>query len=128
MRRRVVEMYTQEKGKGPPFPDFRLYGVAHRVYPKSARDGEGRDVLGKLLARDRSYVDTFRRDQVGIADLHTLDLDFGRDVANSNKAVLIMNGWVDWADGSTFLAASQESQGALVPPYLHVNNPRGDSQ
>ena len=38
--------------------------------------------------------------------MHHLDLDFGK-AAPDNRAVLILNGWVDWADGSTFLAASQ---------------------
>jgi hypothetical protein len=104
-----------------------LYGVKHRIHPKAARDGEGRDVLAKLLARDRSYVDTFRRDPVGIAELHTLDLDFGPAQAAGPRH-LILNGWVDWADGSTFLAASQERKGGLIPPYLQVKNQRGEWQ
>ena len=123
-----VEVFTSEKWKGPPFPEFRLYAVANRMYPKRARDGEGLDVLHKLLKRDNSYADTFRRDQVGIAEMHTLDLDFGAAAARRNQALLILNGWVDWADGSTFLAASQEGKGGLTPPYLQVKNQRGEWQ
>ena len=33
--------------------------------------------------------------------------DFG-DAAPGNRAILILNGWVDWPDGSTFRAAAQE--------------------
>ena len=41
------------------------------------------------------------------------------------RAVLVLNGWVDWADGSTFLAASQRQGGELMPPYLQVKDARG---
>jgi Tfp pilus assembly protein PilF len=123
-----TEIYTSERWKGPPFPDFRLYGAAKRVYPKSARDGEGHDLLDRVLVKDRKYTDTFQRDQVGIAQMHSMDLDFGPGAARDNKAVMIMNGWVDWADGSTFMAAAQEGKGGLIPPYLQVKNKRGEWQ
>ncbi len=124
----ATDIYTSERWKGPPFPEFRLYGASRRIYPKFARDGEGRDVLPKLLHQDRQYADTFKRDSVGVAETHTLDLDFGSGTARANKAVLIMNGWVDWADGSTFMAAAQEGKGGLMPPYLQVKNSRGEWQ
>ncbi len=40
--------------------------------------------------------------------------------------MLILNGWVDWADGSTFLAASQETKEGLIMPYLQVKNAKGE--
>ena len=46
----------------------------------------------------------------------------------ANRAVLILNGWVDWADGSTFLAASQETKEGLIMPYLQVKNAKGEWQ
>jgi hypothetical protein len=58
--------------------------------------------------------------------MHTMDLDFGPGAARDNKAVMIMNGWVDWADGSTFMAAAQEGKGGLIPPYLQVKNAKGE--
>src|SRR4029079_16491344 len=70
-----VEIFTNDKFKGPPFPDFRLFGVERRVYPKTARDSEGNDVRDRLLARDRRYPDSFRRDAAGVAEMHHLDLD-----------------------------------------------------
>jgi cytochrome c-type biogenesis protein CcmH/NrfG len=117
-------IYTSEKWKGPPFPEFRLYGAKRRVYPVAARDRRGSDVLAKLLSRDRNYTDTFQRDSVGIAETHTLDLDFPA----GSEGVLILNGWVDWADGSTFMAAAQEGKGGLLPPALQVKNERGEWQ
>ena len=121
-----TDIFTNEKWKGPPYPEFRLFGVSERHYAMRARDGQGRNVLQALSARDRKYVDTFRRDRNGKAELHTLDLDFGKQAAPKNRAVLVLNGWVDWADGSTFLAAAQESKEGLIPPYLQVKDGAGN--
>lgn len=119
-----TEIFTNEKFKSPPYPEFRLYSVERRIYPESARDNHGEDVLSQLIAKDRHYPDRFRRSETGVAELHTLELDFGR-VAPSGRAILVLNGWVDWPDGSTFRRASQESRTGLVMPYLQVQDSRG---
>ncbi len=118
-----TEIFTNSKWKSPPFPEFRSFGVKRRVYPVRARDGQGRDVREALLRRDGQYVNGFERTYAGVAKEHALDLDFG-DAAPDNRAVLVLNGWVDWADGSTFLSASQGG-GGLTPPYLQVKDARG---
>jgi len=122
-----TEIFTNEKFKSPPFPDFRLYGAERRIYPLRARDSANHDVLARLLKRDRTYPDSFHRDYNGVAELHHLDLDF-TNAARDGRAVLILNGWVDWADGSTFLRASQESKNGLIFPYLQVKNAQGEWQ
>jgi tetratricopeptide (TPR) repeat protein len=122
-----VEIFSNDKWKSPPFPEFRLYGVNHRVYPRRARNHRGRDVLDRLVRRDLRYVDGFARDYEGVAEQHWVELDFG-DVARSNRAILVLNGWVDWADGSTFLKVSQQKGGGLQPPYLQVKDERGEWQ
>ncbi len=119
-----IEIFTNDKFKSPPFPEFRLFGVTRRIYPVSAHDNEGRDVLQRLLHRDRTYPDGFRRNYLDVAETHHLDLDFGK-AAPDNRAVLILNGWVDWADGSTFMAASQAKKD-LVLPYLQVKDSAGN--
>ena len=118
------EIFTNDKFKSPPFPEFRLFGVHDRIYPASARDDAGRDVTDQLTKRDHVYPEGFRRTYSGIAEPHALELDFGK-AAPDNRGVLILNGWVDWADGSTFLAASQESPKGLVLPYLQVRDREG---
>ena len=119
-----IEVFSNEKWKGPPYPEFRLYGVKRRIYPKTARDSQGRDVLRALVHRDKVYVDGFSRDVAGVAEMHALDLDFGRAAARSNRAVLVLTGWVDWADGSTFLKAAQSAH-PLMPPSLQVKDASG---
>jgi len=123
----AAAIYTNDKFKSPPFPEFRLFGVTKPVHPVSAHDDAGGDVLPQLLKRDRKYPDSFSRNYTGVASLHHLDLDFG-NVAAANRAVLVMNGWVDWADGSTFLAVAQETKEGLIMPYLQVKNAKGEWQ
>jgi hypothetical protein len=120
-----TEVFTNDKFKSPPFPEFRLFGVKQRVYPTSAHESGGRDVTSRILKRDRIYPDGFSRTYSGVAELHHLDLDFG-NAAPDNRAGLILNGWVDWADGSTFLAASQERPGGLTLPQLQVKDSAGN--
>jgi tetratricopeptide (TPR) repeat protein len=120
----TTEILTNEKFQGPPFPEFRLFGVERKIHPVRAVDGEGRDVLGRLLKLDRAYPDAFRRDSAGVAELHGLTLDFG-PAAPDNRAVLVLSGWVDWADGSTFLGAAQSPGGGLIMPSLQVRDASG---
>jgi hypothetical protein len=119
-----TEIFTNEKFKGPPYPEFRLFTVKRRIYPSSAHDDRGEKVLAQVIAKDQRYPDHFRRSETGVADLHTLDLDFA-NAAPSGKAILLLNGWVDWPDGSTFRRASQESKAGLVVPYLQVQEASG---
>ncbi len=116
------EVFTNEKFKGPPYPEFRLYEVPRRIYAASARDDEGRDVHERLQSRDQWYPDQFPRTELGVAKLHTLELDFK---TTATDAVLLANGWVDWPDGSTFRAQSQERKGGLVMPYLQMQDATG---
>jgi tetratricopeptide (TPR) repeat protein len=118
------EIFTNEKFKGPPYPEFRLFGVQKRIYPLTARDDQGRDVRPQLIAEDQTYPDQFLRSELGVAKLHKLELDFGK-AAPDGRAVLLLHGWVDWPDGSTFRAASQERKDGLVMPYLQMQDSEG---
>ncbi len=119
-----MTVVTNDKFKAPPFPEFRLFGVDQPIAPIAARDHRNADVLDRLLAADRQYPGAFRRDYEGVAELHHLDLDFGR-VARDNRAVLVLTGWVDWADGSTFRGAAQEDPRGLVLPFLQAKDALG---
>ena len=82
-------------------------------------------MLERLQSSDSRYVDTFKRDYSGVAEMHHLQLDFG-DAAADGNAVLFLNGWMDWADGSTFLRLSRESEQGLVMPYVQVRDASGE--
>ena len=121
----ITEIYTNDKFKSPPFPEFRLFPVARRIYPRRAEQN-GTSVLSAITTRDRVYAARFARNLAGVAAMNKLDLVF--PFSRASSSVLIMNGWVDWADGSTFLQASQESKDGLVFPYLQVKNEKGEWQ
>ena len=119
-----TDIFTNDKFKSPPFPEFRLFGAKSRVHPVSARDqlggrapeapaprpGLSRQFPARLFGRRRAAPSRSR-----------FRTQRGRD----NQAALILNGWVDWADGSTFLNAAQESKDGLVFPYLQVKDAAG---
>jgi hypothetical protein len=119
----AVSVFTNEKWKAPPFPEFRLFGVKEKVMPVKAVDDAGRDVREALMRRDKKHPDAFARTSAGVAERHALTLDFGRAAA-ANDAVLVLYGWVDWADGSTFLAQAQAGK-PLESPYLQVRDAQG---
>jgi hypothetical protein len=122
----ATAIYTNDKFKSPPYPEFRLFGASEKIHPIRAIESNGVDVTTRVAKVDQTYPDSFQRDASGVAESHTLDLDFGKS-APANRAALILNGWVDWADGSTFLRASQTGRG-LVFPYLQVKNSAGQWQ
>ena len=115
-----TQIFTNEKFKSPPYPDFKLYGVDQRIYPATARDGAGHDVRELILRTDKRYPNQFRRTESGVAEMHSLDLSFASSAAH---ATLLLQGWVDWPDGSTFRAASQET--ALVMPQMQMRDAQG---
>ena len=90
-----LDIFTSEKFKLPPFPAFQLYEVTDRIYPISAHDKHGHDVLKLVTKRDARYVDKFHRDFTNRAELHSLTLDFP-DLQGGY--VLFLHGWVDWVD------------------------------
>jgi hypothetical protein len=120
-----TDIYTNDKFKSPPYPEFRLFGAREKIHPVQAMDDHHQDVAGSLEKIDQTYPTGFAHDTAGVAELHTLTLDFGKGVAEENHAALVLNGWVDWADGSTFLGQSQNGKGGLVFPYLQVKDARG---
>ncbi len=115
------DLFTSDKWKAPPFPDLKLYGVRRYQPVRRALDQDGADVTPQVAQRDRRYPDTFRRNLSGLAEKHTLTLDFA---AAPDDSLLILHGWVDWADGSTFLQAAQAKQ-ELLAPQLQVQDAQG---
>ncbi len=114
-----IDVLTNDKFQGPPFPPWKLVGVRRRIDPAAARDHRGSDVLARVRRRDRRYADTFSRTPGGVAEMHSIELEFPEW---PERAALVLSGWVDWADGSTFLGESQAGRG-LVFPRLEM---RGD--
>lgn len=118
-----LDVVTNEKAKGPPFPEFRLFGVRDRILPLEATNRRGEDILDRVARSDRRYA-MFSRDFANRAERHSLALEFPEFEAGD--AALFLEGWVDWSSASSIVAASQTEGASILPPYLEVRNERGE--
>lgn len=120
----AYDVYPDEKLlPGPPYEPFRILTASRPRPPAAAHDGQGRDVLTALERVDRVYPEVpdvlpFK----GYSERHDLILDLGD--ASKDYTVLLMNAWIDYADSSSNLAASQAGV-ELIPPYLQVQDEEG---
>ncbi len=108
-------IFLADRFKAPPFPDFKIYPVTQRLPLAAAFEDGRKDTLAALAKQDQIYPTSFKRNAAGVAGMHTLELKLA-----PGSDLLVLNGWVDWADGSTFLGAAQESKDGLVFPRLEV--------
>jgi len=109
---------------GPPYQPFRLFTVQSARLPVSAVDKQGRSVLAEISKIDRIYPPVpdalpFK----GYTVPHDIVLDLGE--ASNNYTVLLMHAWIDYADSTSNLAASQSGT-QLIPPYLQVLDQNGN--
>jgi Tfp pilus assembly protein PilF len=117
-----TEVYPDERlMPGPPYPPFKIHVVSGTRPPVAARDDDGNDVLDLLSKVDRRYVGGFDHLPFkGYAESHSVTLDLGPDAAGG--ALLVLTGWIDYADSTSNLAASQAGA-KLVTPYLESLDP-----
>jgi tetratricopeptide (TPR) repeat protein len=120
-----VEVFPNEGLRSAPRPPFAVTAVRNARPPARAVDEHGHDVLPQIQRLDRRYPDDFRLSRVrGYADTHELVMDLGEV---SDRAVLLLTGWTDYAFSSDNVAASQHGA-AMSPPSLQVRNQRGEWQ
>lgn len=120
-----TEVFPNERlMPGPPYPERELYAVQGARAPVRVTDHLGRDVSELVRAKDRRYPDDFDLLPFkGYAQSHSLTLDLGELDADASY-VLLLYGWVDYADSSSNLAASQAGV-SMVTPYLEVGDASG---
>ena len=123
-----VDVFPQERlMPGPPYPDPGLIAVTNRRPPSHAFSSTGRgqrEVTAALVRVDRDYVDDFALLPFkGYAEPHDLTLTFD-GLRAGVPHVLLLYGWVDYADSSSNLAAAQAGVQAQ-PPVLEVANGAG---
>jgi Tfp pilus assembly protein PilF len=124
-----TEIYPNEKLlPGPPYTPFAIHSVKAPRPPVSAMDDKGNDILPLLEKIDQQYPTNFERLPFkGYASEHALELDLGQDVLRAKRPLLLLAAWIDYADSTSNLAASQAGV-TITPPYLQVKNARGEWQ
>ncbi len=120
-----TEIYPNERlMPEPPFPEFRILSTRGASPPLSAIDQSGQDVLDQISRLDRVCATGFHNLRFkGYADPHSLTLDLG-DLVGAKKVLLLLDGWIDYADSTANLAAAQAGL-SLQPPYLQVRDQAG---
>jgi tetratricopeptide (TPR) repeat protein len=121
-----VDVYPNEYfASAPPFPEFKIIASRNPRPPRSARDGEGRNVLPELLARDRKYVTGFDSIQFpGFSKMHYLELELP-DTYNAGPLRLLMHGFIEYFSATSGFAAYQARVEPIVP-FLEVGTANGE--
>lgn len=120
-----IEVFVNERFVPPAPTRLELWRVGTRHFPASATDGEGRDHLATLSARDFDYVSTLRPGRFqGIAEPHELILDLG-EPARGGDVVLYLTGWIYPTDASINVALEQSDALVAESPVLDVIGPDG---
>jgi tetratricopeptide (TPR) repeat protein len=123
-----VEIYPNERlMPAPPYPDFKIYATRGARPPARAFDDKGADILPLIKDVDRRYPEDFEKLKFkGYAKEHAITLDLGA-VKTARRVSLLLTAWIDYADSTSNMAATQAGV-TLAPPYLQVKNARGEWQ
>ncbi len=124
-----TEIYPNEKLlPGPPYTPFSIYSVKAPRPPVSALDDKGNNILPLISKIDQQYPTNFEKLKFkGYSNEHAMELDLGKDARNAKRPLLLLSAWIDYADSSSNLAASQAGV-TITPPYLQVKNKKGEWQ
>jgi tetratricopeptide (TPR) repeat protein len=123
-----VEIYPNERlMPAPPYPEFKIYATRGARPPVKAFDDKGADILPLIKDVDRRYPEDFEKLKFkGYAKEHAITLDLGA-AKTAKRVSLLLTAWIDYADSTSNMAASQAGV-TLTPPYLQVRNARGEWQ
>jgi tetratricopeptide (TPR) repeat protein len=109
----------------PPFASGRVVASAGARLPVGAWDGEGRDVLEQVSARDHKFASGFAAlPYDGFANLHALTLDLGPLNAKSPLR-LLMTGYVNYFSATSLYSAWQAGV-KPISPYVEAELPSGE--
>ena len=121
-----VDIFVPEQFSPPPFPGLDLLQVEQKLYPLSANDHKGTDLLSFITKKDDRYISNFKPDKYqGVTEMHDLILDFGESIPTDN-VLLILNGWIFPTDASINVALSQSNEIQVKSPNIQVINAKGE--
>jgi len=109
------------------YPEFGVYGLRDLRPPRAARDHRGNDVTKEVRARDGRHARVFEKIGgrfPGLAREWAIELEFG-DLPESDRVLLVMDGWVEFPTASASIAASQTKTVKFMPPVLEARQSDG---
>ncbi len=121
-----TDIFVNEQYTPPPFAEFKVYGVAEKLHPKSAVDHHGGDVSDALKAFDYRYaVEHAPGAYQGVVEPHAIVIDLG-DVPNDALVTLFLSGWIFPTDTSINVALFQNPEINPSFPSVAVKDANGD--
>ena len=121
-----TDIFVNEQYTPPPFAEFKVYGVAEKLYPKSAVNHRGEDVSDALKAFDYRYaVEHAPGPYQGVVEPHAIILDLG-DVPNDVPVTLFLSGWIFPTDTSINVALFQNPEINPSFPSVAVKDKSGE--
>lgn len=121
-----TEIFVNEQYTPPPFADFKVYGVAEKLSPKSALNHRGEDVSDALKTFDYHYaVEHAPGAYQGVVEPHAIVLDLG-DVPNDSPVTLFLSGWIFPTDTSINVALFQNPEISPRFPSVAVKDKTGE--
>jgi hypothetical protein len=122
-----VRVYPDERfwSGPPPSQELLAFRADREIFPVRATNHRGADVTATLREWDRKTVSNFaRRMWLGMAEEHSVTLDFGdrlANVADGDRLLLCLAGWTDYAYPESEWAAAQAGIIALSPTLERQN-------
>jgi len=121
-----VNVFINETFIPPPYPPFRMYNFTDKQLPTAAVDGQGTEVLDKIIYPDEEYISNLVPGLYqGVTELHDLILVFD-DLNNADSLFLFLQGWLFPTDASINVNISQSSLFHSIFPYLQVPDAQGN--
>ena len=125
-----TEVFVNEQYTPPPFADFKVYGVAEKLHPKSAFNHRGEEVSEALHALDYRYaVEHAPGIHQGVVEPHAVILDLGdmpKDTPKNTPITLFLSGWIFPTDTSINVALFQNPAISPKFPSVSVKNEAGE--
>ena len=114
----ALDVYPNEYfASNPPYPQFKVVASKDARPPVAANDEHGHNVLPDLLAH--RYLGDFKvLPFLGFAEMHSLELDLGKDY-RGGPLWLLMHGEIEYFSANSMYAADQAGL-KPVSPYVEA--------
>ena len=121
-----TDIFVNEQYTPPPFAEFKVYGVAEKLHPKSAVNHRGEDVSDALKTFDYRYaIEHELGPYQGVVETHAIVLDLG-DVPDDAPVTLFLSGWIFPTDTSINVALFQNPEINPSFPSVAVKDATGE--
>lgn len=124
----AMEIHPTDKLMPAPFPDSALWALSHPRELVSSVSSDEVDRTADLRVLDDVFAPPGKllpSPYRGMCEPLSITLDFG-SLDSTRPLVLAMTGWLQYGDGSTNIAMSQNKMLTIIPPALEAQSVGGE--